>query len=98
MSAFPPKADIDPQSANVRFVPKADIAAWIIEDQFGRPLSLTDGGTKRTTPIRSAMPRSDRAALPDGLDRGQMKSPQTLQIHKLGQRPRGLSVSASRPP
>jgi hypothetical protein len=27
MSALPPKADIDPQSANVRFVPKADIDA-----------------------------------------------------------------------
>jgi len=26
MSALPPKADIDPQSANVRFVPKADIS------------------------------------------------------------------------
>ena len=25
-SKVPPKADIDPQSANVRFVPKADIA------------------------------------------------------------------------
>jgi len=25
MSALPPKADIDPRSANVRFVPKADI-------------------------------------------------------------------------
>ena len=27
MSALPPKADIDRQSANVRFVPKADIAS-----------------------------------------------------------------------
>ena len=27
MSALPPKADIDPQAANVRFVPKADIRA-----------------------------------------------------------------------
>jgi hypothetical protein len=26
MSALPPKADIDPQSVNVRFVPKADNA------------------------------------------------------------------------
>jgi hypothetical protein len=32
MSAVPPKADIDGQSLNVRFVPKADIAGSF--DQF----------------------------------------------------------------
>jgi hypothetical protein len=42
MSALPPIADIGTQSRDVRFVPKADIPAWIIEDQFGRPRSLTD--------------------------------------------------------
>ena len=30
MAALPPKADIDPQPANVRFVPKADIAIYSI--------------------------------------------------------------------
>jgi len=31
---------MDQSGCDVRFVPKADIPAWIIEDQFGRPRSL----------------------------------------------------------
>src|SRR5262249_30087863 len=37
------------------------------------------GNVRFPTLIRTAMPRSDRAALPDGPDRGQMKSPRARQ-------------------
>src|SRR6516164_3840366 len=51
--------------------------------QTPQGFDATHGGEPFSTPIRSAMPRSDRAAPPDGPDRGQTKSPQTRQIHKL---------------
>jgi hypothetical protein len=43
MSALPPKADICSAPADVRFVPKADIASALIADLgevFVRPLSI----------------------------------------------------------
>ena len=39
------------------------------------------GNVRFPTLIRTAMARSDRAALPDGPDRGQMKSPQARQAN-----------------
>jgi hypothetical protein len=35
MSALPPKADIETQSRDVRFVPKADIASGLIDYFIG---------------------------------------------------------------
>ena len=43
MSALPPKADIDPQSLNVRFVPLADITLLSFRDVSRRPGWLAAG-------------------------------------------------------
>ena len=52
MSALPPKADIGTQSRNVRFVPKADIAARAESRRFqSRLRHLAVMGPIQTGPI-----------------------------------------------
>jgi hypothetical protein len=56
MSALPPKADIDPQSANVRFVPKADIPeSGGLRQRDDLIDVLFDGGVQRGTHILKAI-------------------------------------------
>jgi hypothetical protein len=59
MSALPPKADIDPQSANVRFVPKADIPRCSEDLRYSitsSAVASSDGGMV----MPSAVPAADK--------------------------------------
>ena len=75
MSALPPKADIETQSRNVRFVPKADIAQLILLEQLGYLDRDTNSGKDGSVDNEKAEAPSNKSVQPRSVIRGGNRRP-----------------------